>query len=191
MEVFDEIARRQWGLLTHAQVLEFSSRIQLERMQKSKRLINVHRGIYRMAGAPVTWQQEIVAVLLALPNGVASCTTAARLHGLVVPKTAQVHVIMPTTSSHVRRAIQIHRSNLTDEETIVVQRITCTTVERTFIDMAAYLTRSQLQLALNEAVVAGKTTYVRVAEQLRQCGSGGRKGVRNLKHILRTKSLRC
>jgi hypothetical protein len=145
-------------------------------MQKSKQLINVYRGVYRLTGAPVTWKQQLVAALLVLPNGVASHTSAARLHGLRVEIDDTVHITMPKSSSHVRSAIALHRSALRDDEITVMQRLTCTTVERTLVDLASILSRAQLRFVLDEAVIAAKTSFVAVEAARRSCGSGGRKG---------------
>lgn len=185
MEELDHLARRQWGLLTHEQVLNHVTRHELAWMLKTRRLLNMHRGIYRMAGAPITWQQEAAAALMALPFGVASHFTAARLHGLPFGDSELPHVTLPKTSSHVRSDIEIHRSDIPDSQIVVTQRITCTTVERTIVDLAGELRRPQLAFLIDEAVIGNKTTFAKVADALSAYETRGRKGVRSLNALLK------
>jgi very-short-patch-repair endonuclease len=80
--------------------------------------------------------------------------------------------------------VNLHRSSLPKTQLTVVSGIRCTNVERTIIDCAGELPESQLSRAINEAVIAGKTTYVSISTLLDAIGHGGRKGVTALSQIL-------
>jgi predicted transcriptional regulator of viral defense system len=92
MQNVDEKTRANHGLVTRTEVLQDHSQRELDWMLRRGRLISVHRGVYRAAGAPITWLQRCVAALLAVSDGVLSHLSAARLHGLKIPSSDVVHV---------------------------------------------------------------------------------------------------
>jgi hypothetical protein len=78
-----DVARRQHGLVTRAQVLAVASDHQLKRSLRNRSLEPVRRGVYRLAGVPETWPQHVLAVCLtAGAEAHASFRTGAALHGL-------------------------------------------------------------------------------------------------------------
>jgi hypothetical protein len=184
VEQLDQIACRQWGLLTRSQVLLHLKRHQLEWMLNRKQLLLMTKGVYRMAGAPTTWQQAVAAQLLVMPDAVASHITAAAIHGLRMNRDNVVHLTVPKRRSHARDGVRVHQSDVAEQHRTMVRGIRCTTVERTIIDVASVLTRGQLAFMLNEAVVGGKTTYQRVHQALMDAGSNGRKGAKQLRSVL-------
>jgi hypothetical protein len=76
------IADLQHGLVTGVQTRECGlSDKQREQRLTSGRLVKVDRNVYRLNGAPVSWNQRILSSCLAA-DGVASHRTAAMLLGL-------------------------------------------------------------------------------------------------------------
>jgi hypothetical protein len=74
------LARRQHGLLTRAQLLAVITEHQLEHATRTGEFELVRRCVYRVGGAPWTWDQQVLAACLAGRTGtVASFRTAARV----------------------------------------------------------------------------------------------------------------
>jgi predicted transcriptional regulator of viral defense system len=77
----DRIARTQHGLVVMQQLYECGlTRRQVQGLVGHGALIRMRRGIYRMSGSPVTWEQALLAATLSAgPRAVASHSSAARL----------------------------------------------------------------------------------------------------------------
>ncbi len=86
----DSLAQAQYGLLTRAQILGVLSRSQLHRRLRAGLLVPVGRGVYRLAGSPVTWRQRALAACLAIGDPVAVSHRAAgyawRVASLAAPR---------------------------------------------------------------------------------------------------------
>ena len=75
------MAARQHGLITRTQAREagLTDRI-VERRLGSRRWVALRTGVYRIAGAPPTWEQTALATCLAAGHGTVVCgPTAAKL----------------------------------------------------------------------------------------------------------------
>ena len=73
----------QHGLITRAQaVAEGMSGAGCDRRVATGAWERMHRGVFRLAGAPRTWEQSLVAVCLAIPSSTASHRAAAALWAL-------------------------------------------------------------------------------------------------------------
>lgn len=66
-----ELSRGQHGLVTCDQVVRLLSLRQLEHRLEVGLLEPVHRGVYRLAGSPVSWHQRLRAAVLAAEPGAA------------------------------------------------------------------------------------------------------------------------
>lgn len=84
LDNYDRLAARQHALVTTPQVEELggtSRQVSWEVTQG--RLITVRHQVYRIAGAPVTWEQALLAAVLSVGRGaVISYTTAAAVWNL-------------------------------------------------------------------------------------------------------------
>jgi hypothetical protein len=74
--------RRQHGLVTRQQLAERLKPHQIDRRVVAGQLELVRRGVYRIAGAPETWEQHLLAACLARSGSVASFRAAAFLWAL-------------------------------------------------------------------------------------------------------------
>src|SRR5262249_3708119 len=84
-KVLAGFARRQYGIATRAQLLDATlSRHQLDYLIKSRRLESPFRSVYRIAGVPSSWVQDLLAACWAGGDrgGVASHRAAAALWDL-------------------------------------------------------------------------------------------------------------
>jgi predicted transcriptional regulator of viral defense system len=57
-------------------------------------LVEVSRGVYRLAGLPLT-EPDLIAVAARMPRAVLCCVTALHLHGLTQEIPRAVHVMLP------------------------------------------------------------------------------------------------
>src|SRR5690242_16501161 len=79
--VVARIASKQFGLVTRDQALAAGlSEDAIGRRVRSGRWVRLHPNVYRLAGAPDTWEQRILAAVLAAgPTAIASHLSAAVL----------------------------------------------------------------------------------------------------------------
>ncbi len=111
----------------------------------------VHRGVYAVGHAALTRQGRWIAALLAVgPGAVLSHRSAAELWRLGPREGAGVDISINRARAR-RKGIVVHRSALGPDEITIVDGIPVTTVARTLLDLAAELTRRQLERALHEA----------------------------------------
>lgn len=149
-----ELAAAQHGLITYHQALAAGlSPAAVRTRRESGRWTQVGRGVYRIAGAPVTWQQRAMAAQLGAPPGsVSSHLTAAALAGLDLAPPPLPHLTVERGRSRRWPGAVIHSARLPVADVTVVQGVPATTVARTLIDCAAVLGPRRLQQVVDEAV---------------------------------------
>src|SRR5436309_708253 len=104
------------------------------------RVHRIHHGVYALVPKSLLTREGrwMAAVLAAGPGAVLSHRSAAALHGIRRTDRANVEVTAAGRSPRKRAGIDIHRSTtLTAADTTIVNGIPCTTVARTFLDLAA------------------------------------------------------
>ncbi|MDQ3757851.1 MAG: hypothetical protein M3394_08375, partial [Actinomycetota bacterium] len=115
------------------------------------RLERVHAGVYRLAGVPPSWEQDVMAAVLAA-DGVASHRTAARLWDMY--DTDAVEVTVPRSRRCLAADVVAHRSG-----DIVPRHVTrrlgipVTNPMRTLVDLGA-VDKWAVADALERAVIA-------------------------------------
>jgi very-short-patch-repair endonuclease/predicted transcriptional regulator of viral defense system len=158
----DEIAARQHGLITREQLLEagLTARM-IFRRTAQLRLVQIHRGIYRIGPVMSPHAREMAAVLACGTGAVLSGWSAAGLWQLPPPPEALAHLAEPgvvfVTAAgprsgrrpgiRLRRVPALHASEVTRHMGIPV-----TTAARTLLDIAADLARHQRVRELERSV---------------------------------------
>ncbi|PLS75928.1 MAG: hypothetical protein CYG61_05170 [Actinobacteria bacterium] len=110
MRTIDRMAGAQYALITRHQLVQSGVSVHtVKRWLVEGRLQLVHPTVYRMVGAPVSWEQRMLAAVLAAGRGVvASHRAAARLWGLVDDDGVEITV---PENRWVRLAgVRVHRS---------------------------------------------------------------------------------
>jgi len=148
-----ELAANQHGLVTRQQALLHGLGLhQLQRRLDGGRWVRTGRGVYRLAGAPVTWKQQALAACLAAADGaVVSHLTAAAVLDLGLPPPPIPHLTVPMTRSHRVTGAIGHRARLGPTEATSYDGVPTTSPGRTLIDCAALLGPNQLRRIVDEA----------------------------------------
>lgn len=143
----------------------------------------VCRGVYRAAGAPVTWEQRVLAAVLgAGAHAVASHRTAAALWKLDGIMGKVVEVTVPRGRGKLKGVVT-HETR-TVPTGVTVAGIPVTSAARTLVDLAAVVPHRVLLLALDDALRRRLTTIPALERELRVMGTRGRRGVVVLQRVI-------
>lgn len=188
-----EVASKQMGVLHRAQALEHLSLSQVERRvgrEPGERWVRVHRGVYRVEGAPQCWRQKVEA--LALWGGekcVLSHRTAAALHGLdgfrVDPLGADGPLdITVKPQKRKPKGARIYRVKPPPHYDVVIRDdgLRVTSVARTLFDLSAQLTWGELREAMSQALRQKMTTLVQLKNLLKRTRK--RPGIRQFRGVV-------
>ena len=149
-----DIARGQFGLVSRAQALKVVTPNQLRHLLATRRLEPVRRGVYRAAGAPENWHQQLLAACLACPRAVASFTAAAALwmlQGHVEPDALELTV--PDARRVRLDGVMVHESKVWSSSDVTQKHgIPVTSVARTLCDLTAVSEPRAVELALDDAL---------------------------------------
>jgi hypothetical protein len=187
--VLARLAARQHGLVTLRQAGAGGlSYHHIRARLRAGTLLPVGRAVYRVAGAPRTWEQRALGACLAAGDGTVLCgRSAAGVWHLDLPEPRQIEVASVlrrgwTTSS---REVAVRRVRALDAQDCT--RVGClpvTTVPRTIVDLAATLPWEALERVLDDALVRRLTAPGRVAATLGRLGGRGRAGSTALRRML-------
>jgi hypothetical protein len=176
-----EMAAGQHGVISRRQAIEAGVTARMiERRTGSGLWVAVHPGVYRLAGAPETWQQRLLGACLAT-GGVASHRAAARLWGLDLPSTERLVVtVMGTSRRSCRGALLHHTRSLLGADRAVREGIPCTSVARTLVDLAGEVGFDDLEACVDSALRDNLATVRYLERWLPAQGKGGTAGLREL-----------
>ncbi|MGZ8763581.1 MAG: type IV toxin-antitoxin system AbiEi family antitoxin domain-containing protein [Acidimicrobiia bacterium] len=170
-ERFLTVASRQRGLATSGQLRESGlSRRAIDLRCADGRLVQIRKGVFAVAGVPPSWEQSVLAAVLAAgEEAVASHFTAGALWGL--PNIGREYLEVSTARPDQRRlrGVLTHRTTtfLTAEHTVRAG-IAVTSVARTLLDCSGRLAVAQLGVATDDAL---RRNILRL-EDLRLCAAG-------------------
>jgi very-short-patch-repair endonuclease len=148
-------AARQYALVTLAQArMHGFTDDAIRRAVDAGRWRRIRHGVYLLNGAPETWEQAALAVVLASgPEAVVSHTTAGVLWGLpnvVHEVTFEVSTPRPRRVRQPR--VRVHRTvRFLEVEHGVRRRIPVTSVARTLVDLSGSMSVEQLGIATDFA----------------------------------------
>jgi predicted transcriptional regulator of viral defense system len=149
------VARRQLALITHEQARRVLTANQIKHRVRRGELERVREGVLRVAGAPESWEQHLLAACLAGgPHATASFRSAAwhwRLVGFDAPETLEITV--PRSRRARLPGVNVHDTRVTGR----VHRgrhngIPITTVARTLCDVTASVPWWVVEQAVDDAL---------------------------------------
>ena len=146
---------------------------------------------YRPAGVPDTWEMQAHALLAWAGRGSALCfESAAAVLGLKgYERTYPIHVSVsgnPKAPRHLSFQLAVHPRRLLGRWDVILRdQLRITRVERTLFDLGARLTESELEHAIDEALIARLTEPNRLWACLKRVAKRGRKGAGHFGAVLR------
>jgi very-short-patch-repair endonuclease len=182
--IVDELASRQHGLVTSAQAVRAMGRGRKNRWVSERRLLVTQPGVYRVAGAPQSWHQAVLAASLAT-DGVVSHRSAAELWGMIQPAGYVEISVQPGKRPTLNPPGIVHRiGDLHAELSVDREGMRVTDPVRTAIDLGLVLP----QWSVRDAVSRGITTRlfgVAELQRLREAlGRQGRNGTGVMQRVL-------
>lgn len=142
--------------------------------------------VYRLAGAPQTWQTRLLAPILSCGEGaVASHFAAAALHEIPGYPRGQPELSIPRGVERRRTRARVHTSTDLDRcTTLVVDGIPVTDVARTILDIGRHVGDPRLLRAIEASRRAGTTDWSRLIATLAHHARRGRPGIRRLRRVI-------
>jgi very-short-patch-repair endonuclease len=140
-------ARQQLGLITRSQMLDELgiSRHTVHEWVRSRKLESVRRGVYRIAGAPDSWDQAMLAVCLAGgPETFASFRAAAAIHALAGFGACELEATQFGKRPSIMQGVRLHESEVFGPAHVGrVGPLPITSVARTLCDLTAVTTAAR------------------------------------------------
>jgi len=177
------VAAGQYSLFTRVQALALGlTAKEIDYGARVGRWLRLYRGVYRMAGAPVTdIQQLLAAVYAAGQAAVASHGGSAWLWGLADDVRFEVSGPLQRSPGP---GIVVHRRPVGDLRPTVRRRVPCTDPLRTVVDLAAVASRPSVERALDRGIARGLFSVEAVRAELVRRAERGRAGVTLLRACL-------
>ena len=150
------MASKTHGVVTRSQLLDAGiTQAEIKWRIKVGLLLRIHRGVYRVGHQAPSLLAQYIAAVLACGEGALLCRrSAAYLHCLIRGDPPPPEVAAPTN----RRVKRVKTWRTKREDATVWRGIPVTTVPRTLVDLAPYLTENDLARAFHEAGVRYGTT---------------------------------
>ena len=170
------------GTISHKQLVRRGlSPDQIYRRVLSGRLVRCHDGVYRSGEWPDSELTRCVAACLAVPPGLVSLRTAARLWGLRRCAGAAIDLTVPEPVRTRVSGVDLHRTTMLPASHAVRRSdgIRLTSPMRTACDLAAVLDEEDLASVIDQVLDQHRvryTTFLRMANDLTRRGwPGGRR----------------
>lgn len=141
---------------------------------RARRFRRLHHDVYALAAQQLAAELAWDALLLTVPDGTLSHTTAAAAWRLPVQHDALLHVTRAPSAGVCRRdGVRTHRAALAEHDRDICRGRAVTSLARTFVDLAASSTLEQL-VAVGDAILR-RTGRAEVEQSVARAGR--RKGV--------------
>jgi hypothetical protein len=188
----EKLMGKQGGLITRQQVLQAGIKTaRLERALASGRLIAMLPGVYRRPTTQITTNLPLKAALLwAGPQAVLSHVSAGRLWKLeglgeedpqVTWLTVPVSVLLkPPPHIHIARS----RKLVLGRDHGLVEKMRCTSLKRTLVDLSGCLDAEDFEMAHDSAHRKEPTLNHELRKFLKRVGARGRTGMSLLREII-------
>jgi hypothetical protein len=161
------VLRRQHGVVTAAQATAHGvAPRSLGHLRRRGLLVALHRGVYRCALTPDTWEARALAAQLAGgPHVALGRWSAARLLGLTRPGATELDLVVPR-GRHVRAGVRPTprtSTHLTDADVLTIGRFRCGSVAWTLGELAAISPSRTVERIAARAVAEDRTTTEELA----------------------------
>jgi hypothetical protein len=181
----------QHGLATRQQLLELGVTARMiSRRLTSGEWIVVHQGVYRLAGAPVSHEQALMAaVLFAGPGAAVSDRAAAILHGTWAFRADDLIEITSPRRVSLPGAV-VHRGRVYDEAHIVRMRgLPVTSAARTIVDIGAVASLQTVNKLVEEWLADRKVSVADLRSTIDDVHRRGSRSAGVARRVLEARSL--
>ena len=167
-----------------------ATRAFIERRVASGRWLTLFPRVYRMAGAPRSWRQQVMAACLACGDAAAaSHRCAGALVALPGLEKGTAEISVPRRRHIERRGIVVHRvAELGRADVTRIDGIPSTTATRTLIDLAGILARHDLEEVLDDALRRRITSVSRLRSRIDALSRRGRPGIGVIDALVRARA---
>ena len=184
-----ELAEAQHGVFTRTQARAAgASDRAIQRRLATGRWRHIARESLSIAGAPASFERNLMAATLAVPGAAASHESAARLWGMVGLDRDRIVITVPVGGNHRLRFATVHEStDLPARDLRSVDGITVTSRDRTICDVARLLRPERLSRLIDHQVNIGHVELPRLYQHFYGYARRGRPGVARLRAVLEDK----
>lgn len=186
--ILTRYASQQYGLVGRSQLLDAGvTEAKITHRLRTGHLVRIYRGVYRIAGGEPTWHSDLMAALLYCgPGSALSHRSAARLHELLrLPELVEICTPRRRRARELPQSWVIHTSIVFPKSDLIrVGGLTCTTVERTLIDLGAVVSRRRVSHAVEEAIRSERTDLELLSYVHQRRRGRGRRGAGVLASVL-------
>ena len=185
-----EVIRSQHGVIGRRQLSEAGvSKSQLQTWSRSGRLERYGPRVWRVVGAPTTWEQRLHGGLLCLGRMAwVSHESAAQLHGFDRTPADRVEFLVFRRSKHIALEETVHSTRRWGpSDAVEVRGLRTTSATRTILDLANVRSHpDRLKAAIDTAVRCELSSPEVIHQRLDAIRSRGRAGVRRVEELLET-----
>jgi len=184
------LAAKHHGVFSRSQaVTAGASRGVINRRLAKRSWEPLYPGVYRFAGAPNSWPQQLVAACLAAGDGSAvSHRAAAALWRISGGDERILEVSVPKPRRARCRGVLVHQvGGLAKVDITILDAITVTSCTRTLIDLASVVPAETLEEALDDALRRRLTNLSRLGRRIDELGRKGRPGIGVLCGFMKTR----
>jgi hypothetical protein len=186
-ELVEKLAATQHGGFTSAQARAAGMTASAVRHRiASGRWLPLRRGVYRLRGAPLTWELRLFAAVAGAGGGaVASHRAAAQLFGIPGFDGNWVEVTARRGARAPFAQVRIHSTRqLPKHHVKVIRSIQTTSVARTLFDLAGVLHPGRVERALDNCLARKLVTPEATWRVFQDLATSGRAGVRVFGELL-------
>ena len=178
------VAARQRSLVHRDQARALGMTLrQYQARTKSGLYVRAQPNVVRLAGAPVTWEQRVLAACLSSGDGTAASHRAAALiWGLRGIEQAPLEITVPAGRRPTLHDVVVHTSKVGGFTTR--RGIPVTSPAATVFGLAAVVDLATLESAAEDAILRRLTTFALLADMVERFGRPGRDGVVALRRVL-------
>jgi len=179
----------QHGIVSHTQLVGAGfTRHEIQYLLDSGRVEPVHRGVYRTAGSPRTWDQLMLAGAI-YASGQASHRSCAHLWGVDLPGTPPIELAVAATRAPRKPGMIVHRSVDLAGPGIRRRGIPSTGPLRMLAELGAVVDAGQVGMAVDSLLSRRIVTMEGIEHFRRQLGRSGRSGAGVLGEVLASRPL--
>lgn len=186
------LGESQHGLVTYSQALAIgASHDDVQRRVRHGRWgATQYRGVYRIAGSPRSWEQALLALVLAAgPGAAASHRSAAALLHVPGFRRGAPEVTTPRRWRQRADRAMVHSSRILPPEHVTrVAGIPATAPARLIVDLAGVLRPGQVARALDNCLAQGIVTLAAIGETTAALAKRGRRGIAEMRRLLDERS---